>query len=132
VGGGFYDGRRLSLSGSSTWSPSHHLQLSGGYEWNRVRFPAREEGFRSHVARLRSLVMLSTRVSATGFLQYTSAGDLLGWNLRFRYNPREGDDLYLVYDHSLRTARSGLDPLPPRTDARALMLKYSRTFTLGF
>jgi hypothetical protein len=132
VGGGFYDGRRLSLSASPTWSPSSHLQLSGSYEWNRVRFRVREEGLRTHIARLRGLVMVSTRTSAVGFLQYTSASNQLGWNLRFRYNPREGDDLYVVYDHSLRTARSGLDPLPPRTEARAFMVKYSRTFTLGF
>jgi hypothetical protein len=129
--GGHYDGDLVSASVSPAWSPSAHLRLSGAYRWDRLRFSQRDQRFDSHLVRLRALVMLNTRLSAVGFVQYGSAQDLVAWNLRLRYNPREGDDLYVVYDHSFNTARFDRDPVPPRTAGRALLVKYSRTFTLG-
>jgi hypothetical protein len=132
VAGSFYDGRRVSASVAPGWNPSSHLQLSGSYRWDRIRFPARSEGLDSHLVGLRALAMLDTRISATVFVQYGTQEDRLAWNLRLRYNPREGEDLYLVYDHSFNTARTGLEPLPPRTDRQAFVAKYSRTFTIGF
>jgi hypothetical protein len=128
--GGFYDGRRFSVGASPLWNPSPHLQLSGAYQFNRIRFARRDQRFESHITRLRALVMVDTRISATGFVQYSSSDDLVGVNLRLRYNPREGTDLYLVYDHSLNTDRFAYDPAPPRTASRTLLLKFARTFTL--
>ncbi len=132
VAGEFYDGRRVSLALGPTWTPSAHLHLSGAYQWDRLRFDQRDQGLDSHLVRLRALVMFNTRLSTVGFVQYGSSQDLVAWNLRLRYNPREGDDLYLVYDHSLNTDRFERDPVPPRTDGRTFLIKYSRTFTLGF
>jgi hypothetical protein len=128
--GTFYDGRRASLSAAPAWSPSPHLQLSAGYAWNRLRFDARDQTFESHIARFRALVMFNTRVSAIGFVQYSSTDDLVGVNLRLRYNPREGDDLYVVYDHSVATVLDRTHGTPPGATGRTLLLKYSRTFTL--
>lgn len=128
--GQFYDGRRVSLSAGPGWSASRHLQLSSAYIWNLVRFDDRDQRFESHTARLRALVMFNTRLSATGFAQYSSTDDMVGINLRLRYNRREGDDLYLVYDrsHATRSAPPGLAASP--TAGSTLILKYSRTFTV--
>jgi hypothetical protein len=130
--GGFYDGRGVSVSATPGWDASAHFRLSGAWQWNRIGFADREERFESHLLRLRTLVMLDTRISAIAFVQYSTAEDVVGVNLRIRYNPREGDDLYLVYDHSLRMDRRKPDPVPPLTDRRALLLKYSRTFPVVF
>lgn len=56
---------------------------------------------------------------------------MVGVNLRLRYNPRDGDDLYLVYDrsHASRPAAPDLAGWP--TAGSALILKYSRTFTFS-
>ena len=51
----------------------------------------------AHVGRLRVLPMFSTAISASALVQYNSAADRAVANVRFRYNPREGDDLYLVW-----------------------------------
>jgi hypothetical protein len=75
--------------------------------------------------------MFDTRTSASSFVQYSSASNALVANLRLRYNPREGNDLYLVYNHAFHTDRFGHDPVRPLTDHRTLLLKYSHTFTLG-
>ena len=53
-------------------------------------------------------------------------------NFRFRYNPSEGTDLYIVWNESLNSDRYAFDPDKPLSQERTLMLKYARTFTLGF
>ncbi|WP_419948672.1 hypothetical protein [Candidatus Palauibacter sp.] len=53
-------------------------------------------------------------------------------NARFRYHFREGVDLWVVYNEGYYMDRSngGVDPRLPFSSGRALMVKYSHTFTL--
>lgn len=129
--GGFYDGRRLSASVTPTWNTSRHLQLSGTYQLNRLSFDTRQQALTTHLARARAQVMFTSQTVATGFLQYNSALNGVVVNLRFRYNPAEGHDLYLVYNHGLNTDRPDVAPERPLTEHQALLVKYSRTVTLG-
>ncbi|MFH1570367.1 MAG: DUF5916 domain-containing protein, partial [Gemmatimonadota bacterium] len=125
--GQFYDGRRASLTLDSKRSLSRYLELGGAYELDRVRFPERDAGFTAHIGRVRSLVMLSTRFSASAFVQYSTAAHRALANLRLRYTPREGTDLYLVYDEGLNTDRGREDPALPASSGRALLFKASTT-----
>jgi hypothetical protein len=129
--GSFYDGNRESLALTPTWNRSVHLQLSGTWQVNRLRFPERDAALTTHLARVRAQVMVNTRSSMIGFVQYNSATDALIGNFRFRYNPAEGHDLYVVYNHGLHTDRLSVTPERPLTDSQALLVKYSRTVTLG-
>jgi len=129
-GGQFYDGSRVSVSLSPRQSLSSNLEISGSYQINRVDFPDRDQEFISHICRLRFLAMLNVRYSVTTFVQYNSAVDTAILNFRFRYNPREGSDLYFVYDEGYNTDRGGTEPLLPVTSDRTIMLKYSYTFNL--
>ena len=126
--GQFYDGRRASLELVNSRSISRHLELGGDYLMDWVDFPEREAGFTTHIGRLRGLLMVSTRISASAFIQYSSAADLFIANLRLRYNPSEGTDLYLVYDEGLNTDRNRLEPSLPRSSGRALMFKAYTAF----
>jgi hypothetical protein len=130
--GPFYDGMRTSLNVSPTWYPSAHLNLETSYRLDHVDFSERGESFTTHVARLRSQVMVSTTISAVGFVQYTSAQNSVIANLRLRFNPREGNDLYIVWNEVLATDRESFDPVPPLSRERTLLIKYSHTFQLGF
>jgi hypothetical protein len=133
VGGGqFYDGTRVSLTVSPTWSLSRHVALGGAYELNRVRFDDRGQEFTSHIGRLRTDLTFTTRTSAAAFAQYNSAGDVVILNVRFRYNPSEGTDLYIVWNESLNSDRYAVDPTKPLSQERTILVKYARTFTLGF
>ena len=76
--------------------------------------------------------MLSVRTSAVAFVQYNSTQDIVTANVRFRYNPREGNDLYLVWNEGLNTDRRGFTQARPFTDQRTILLKYSHTLQLGF
>jgi hypothetical protein len=127
--GPFYDGWRTSIGFIPRWNILSDLELSGSYQFNRVTFPDRNQRFTSHIARLRALYMLSTKFSATAFIQYNSAIDVVIANIRLRYNPREGIDLYLVYNEGINTNRYRQDPTLPFTSNRTVMLKYTYTFS---
>ena len=130
--GEFYDGRRASANLTTTWNPSMHLALVGTYRIEDVRFDQRDQHFRAHVVRLRTEARLDTRLSTEAFVQYSSAANSVSVNFRVRYNPGEGNDLYLVWNEGLVTDRLSFDPVRPLSDRRSLAVKYSRTFTLGF
>ena len=72
--------------------------------------------------------MVSTYLSLTAFVQFNSAQDIVVSNLRLRYNPQEGNDLYLVYDEGFNTDREREIPALPVTKNRTLLVKYTYTF----
>jgi len=128
--GSFYDGWRASLGLQPGWSVSSELELSGFYQINWIDFPDRNQKFIAHIVRLRALVMLSNKFSAAAFVQYNSAADTVVANIRIRFNPREGNDLYIVYNEGLNTNRYREIPTLPYTSNRAIMLKYTYTFNI--
>lgn len=121
----------MSGSVAPTWSVSRHLELTGTYRLSAIRFPERDQAFTAHVARLRTEIRLNTRVSGAAFLQYNSAAKLVSANVRFRFNPGEGHDLYLVWNSGINSDLDLVAPRLPRVGSRTLLLKYSRTFTCG-
>jgi hypothetical protein len=130
--GSFFDGSRASFGLFPSWRMSRHLELTGGYAFDRVVFPDRDQRLTAHVARARAEVMASARLSAAVFAQYNSAADAVITNVRLRYNPREGQDLYVVYNHGLHTSRHRMEPFLPATDSRTLLVKYSHAVDMGF
>jgi hypothetical protein len=130
-GGGFFDGRQASVSFGPVWDPSAHLNLSADYRLDYVEFPTRDQSFTANIVRLRTQVMLSTKTSATWFVQYSDIDRAIIANVRFRYNPSEGNDLYIVWNEGLVTDRNSFDPVRPFSDERTILLKYSRTFQFG-
>ncbi len=129
--GRFFDGWKTSLTAGPVWGPSAHLNLSANYRLDRVEFPERGEGFTSHLLRFRARVMLSTRSSAIAFVQYSKTDDAVVANLRFRYNPREGTDLYIVWNEGLVTERGYPGPPRPLSEERTILIKYAHTLHLG-
>ena len=129
--GSFYDGRRISMSLEPVANISAHLQLEGMYQINRVSFPDRDQQFTGHIGRLKISAFLNSKLSMVSLAQYNSAVDKIITNIRFRYNPREGHDLYIVYDEGLNTYREREIPELPRFSIRTIMLKYSYTFIIG-
>jgi hypothetical protein len=127
--GTFFDGRRAAASLSSTWLAGRHLQLAGTWQANRLDFPVRDERLTAHIARVRSQVMVSSTLSGVAFAQFNSAADAVVLNARVRWNPREGRDLYLVFNEGMNTDRLDYVPVRPRTDSRTLLVKYSHTIS---
>ncbi|MFQ6675213.1 MAG: DUF5916 domain-containing protein [Fidelibacterota bacterium] len=126
--GTFYDGRRLSVRAVPTWIMSRFLELGGSLEFNRVGFPRRNQRFDSNIVRLRLKATFTNALSVFTFVQYNSATDAVIFNGRFRFNPREGTDLYIVYNEGINTNRYRIDPALPFTESRTVLVKYSTTF----
>jgi hypothetical protein len=129
--GQFYDGRNASLSTGIDWNPSMHLFLGALYRLDAVEFPDRRQSFTAHVGRLRAEVMFTTKTSALGFVQFNSTQNAIIGNFRFHYTPREGNDLYLVWNENLTTNRFSFDPVRPVSNERTIMVKYSHTVPFG-
>lgn len=128
--GTFYDGWSVQLTLEPTWNVARGLELGGTYEMSAIRFPDRSQALDVHVARLRIRAAFNAQASVFAFLQYSSTADLLGVNLRFRYHFREGNDLWIVFNEGLNTARHADQPVRPLSDSRVLLLKYTYTFHL--
>ncbi len=126
--GTFYDGTNIGFEVEPTWNASRFLELGAAYQFNRVRFPERGEGFSVHVGRLRAQLSATTRMSINAFLQYNASTDNFLGNVRFRYNFREGNDLWVVFNEGRNTGRFGVDPALPALDSRTLLIKYTYTF----
>jgi hypothetical protein len=128
--GTYFDGRRTQVILTPTWNASKHLEVGGTYQFTALRFPVRNQQVDIHLAGLRIGTALNVRLSGTSLLQYNSTTERLDLNLRFRYNVREGTDLWFVYNEGVDTAERpdfvGQDV--PRSLSRAFILKYSRTF----
>jgi hypothetical protein len=75
-------------------------------------------------------VMFSTRFSFSSYIQYNSAEKNIISNLRLRYNPSEGNDLYLVINEGRNTILDRELPSLPRIGNRTIILKYTYTFSL--
>lgn len=127
--GSFYGGRRLGLALDPAWNPSRYLELGAGYEVNRLTFPDRGLATTAHLARLKVQIAFDTRMSLSTFGQFSNDADLTSFNIRFRYNFREGTDLWIVYNEGLNTRRDIVDrPRLPLSAGRAIMIKYSHAF----
>jgi hypothetical protein len=126
--GSFYDGYRVSLGYMPQWTIVPDLELSGLLQWNQIWFPGRDRRLLAPVGQLRLLATLSTEFSASALVQVNAADDSVVTNVRLRYNPKEGTDVYLVYNDGLNIDRLGKIPPPPLTAGRALLLKINYTF----
>ena len=126
--GAFYDGWQVNYTFAPTWNVSRNLELGADYQIAWATFPDLDQDFVVHVPRLKVQVALDTKLSASAFIQYNTATDLLTPNVRVRYNFREGNDLWLVYNEGLNTDRNVVVPRLPFTDTRTVLLKYTYTF----
>ncbi len=128
--GQFYDGWRVSFSASPRLNIGSGLNLSLTYRLDYVTFPGRAMAFTNHIAGLRGLLTVSTKTSLSAFVQYNTAIQRFVTNIRFRWNPREGNDFYIVYDEGLNSNLVREIPALPVSAGRTILLKYTYTFRI--
>jgi hypothetical protein len=130
--GQFYDGSRYGFNTEFNINFSSSFILSPGYEFNHLEFPDRETNnmLNIHAINMRAQVMISTKFSANFLVQYVNTEDDFIGNFRLRYNPREGNDFYLVYNDSRCFIDRREIPGHPPYHGKTIMLKYTHTFIL--
>lgn len=129
-GGSFFDGTRLTASIEPTWDPSRVVNLNLFYQVNRINFSGRSQEFTAHIARFRTELTFNTKVTLSSFVQLNSAEDLGIINVRFRYNPKDGNNFYLVINETINADRYRMNPRLPFSDNRVVLLKYDYTFKI--
>ncbi|NQU85604.1 MAG: hypothetical protein HQ541_07575, partial [Mariniphaga sp.] len=129
--GEFYDGNNFTVTAEPKINLSASLQFTGYYNFNHVVFSSRNQEFNAHVGRLKVLYMYNTKFSASTYVQFNSVDKMAVSNFRLRYNPKEGNDFYLVYNEIRPTSgyfSEGVD----KTNFlnRIIQLKYVHAFRL--
>jgi hypothetical protein len=128
--GQFFDGWRFSILLQPTWNISKHFELGGTYGFDHVNFAERNMAMTNHILGVKTLYMLNTKLSVNAFIQYNTAEHSIVSNLRLRYNPKEGNDFYLVFNEGRNTSLTREEPNLPVYSSRAVMVKYTYTFNL--
>ncbi|MCC7418225.1 MAG: carbohydrate binding family 9 domain-containing protein [Acidobacteria bacterium] len=96
--GGFYNGtrRRFAMSFNVRLRPGVIIYTSG--EWNSVDLD--QGSFTTRLYRIVPELQFSPWIAWVNNIQYDTQSRLLGWQSRFRWILRPGNDFYLVYTHN--------------------------------
>jgi hypothetical protein len=125
--GTFYDGWKISFSANPKLSIGAGFDLGLSYYLDYVNLPS-STSFINHIMGIRGLLTMTTKTSISAYIQYNTAVDKVVTNIRFRYNPREGNDFYIVYDEGMNSDLERETPRLPFSSGRTLLLKYTYTF----
>jgi hypothetical protein len=128
--GSFYDGTKFSFYANPGANIGSSLELGLTYNMDYVNFSLRSMHFTNHIIGFKGLLTLTTKISFLTFVQYNTGIDKVVANLRFRYNPREGNDFYIVVDEGVNTHTNREIPTLPLSSGRTILLKYTYTFRL--
>jgi hypothetical protein len=126
--GSFYDGWKLSLNATPKINVGASFSVNLSYNLDYVNFDERSMQFTNHILGLKGEMTLSTKTTLSAFIQYNTSVNKIFSNVRFRFNPKEGNDFWLVYDEGINTNLMAETPKLPFTSSRTILLKYTCTF----
>ena len=104
--GGFFGGHDTAVEVQGEWRSGGRIVVGGLLSRSRVTLP--EGSFTASQLTGRLEYALNTRTSFLGFGQYNTEDQRVDFNLRFRWIPRIGDDVYVVWNSGYTT-----DPTAP-------------------
>ncbi len=121
--GGFFGGDKTSvgyLFGRIGLTPQLYVEPTISLNW--VTLP--EGDFTSELIVTRATYTITPRMFVAALLQFNSATDSLGTNIRLRWEYRPGSELFVVYTDQ----RDTLTPRFPTLQNRAFVVKINRLF----
>lgn len=131
--GGFYGGDRLYIQPDITYWVNKHFNLSLTYEYNHITFEKylddeKNTLYESNLIRLGLVYNFTTKYSLKTYFQFDDLSQQTSTNIRFRYNPKEGTDLFIVINQGINNYRTRLDPKLPYINNQAFTIKFTKTF----
>ena len=121
--GEFFNGDRVEMSAELEWRPNRRLLMGVEYEYNDIQLPSGQ--FVTRLMAINADVAFNVRWSWLNLLQYDNESESVGINSRLRWNPRAGQDLYIVINHGY-SAEGSLSRL--RSEQSQFAVKYTHTF----
>ena len=92
--GAFYSGHQRVFTVNLGLRPQSGVLVNLNNEWNRVELA--EGKFSTSLLRLNANNQFNPWISIVNNLQYDSVSRVLGWQFRFRWIMRPGNDVYFV------------------------------------
>lgn len=121
VAGGFYNGRRLSVSPYVNYYRGETLTAWAGWDHNAIDLGTEDDSFNVNLARAGFSYSFAPKINLRALVQYNDADDVFAANVRFSWLRSANAGLYVVYNEI--DTRTGLGPR-----GRELVLKYSHVF----
>jgi hypothetical protein len=123
--GDFYDGDRTEIIAGFEWRPTSKVNLAISYEYNDIELRAGE--FATRLIGIDANYAFNARWSWVNLIQYDNVSQSAGVNSRLRWNPRSGQDLFIVLNQGFDATGtfSGLE-----SDRSQFSVKYTHTFRL--
>lgn len=121
--GGFFDGTRTEVELSLNVRPRPGVNIGVETEYNGVDLAG--GSFVTRVHRLNARTQVSPWISLANNVQYDSVTRELGWQMRFRWILKPGDDIFFVYTHNWL---DDLDAREYRSLERRAAMKIVRTW----
>ena len=119
----YYGGERVSVQGRVEWRPGSRWYSRVSYQYNEVELAHSQ--FRTRLIQFRSNLALNVKWSWVNLVQYDNLSESVGINSRLRWNPRAGEDLYVVWNHDFDALAAFSDMHSRQSE---FSVKYSRTF----
>ena len=121
--GEFFNGDRMEMSAELEWRPNRRLLMGVEYEYNEIELPGGH--FITRLIAVNADVAFNVRWSWLNLVQYDNESESVGINSRLRWNPRAGQDLFIVVNHGYSSdgAFSRL-----RSEQSQIAVKYTHTF----
>jgi len=96
--GEFYSGDRVQVNLTSNVRPMPGVLFTLAAEWNKVQLA--EGRFYTRLYRALSELQFSPFMAWVNNVQYDTQSAVLGWQSRYRWILRPGNDIYFVYNHN--------------------------------
>lgn len=113
----FVGGERHDIGGGLEWRVSRHILLRGSYDLNEVHLPAGD--FSARLVAASARFTFSPRLSFNTLVQYDNISRDVGVNLRLKWSPRDGQDVFVVLNQGYFLRDNLRDLAPIRTDLAA-------------
>ena len=128
--GAFYQGKRIGVNLSSLLNVTPDLILEAGLDYNLLDMPERSNAVHIRLLRFKASYTFNTSLFFSALAQFNNVTHRVNGNARIRYNPKDGNDFYVVYNTSINQNRTRIIPNLPVSDQGTLLLKYTHTFKL--
>lgn len=105
--GGFYNGKRSTISSGLRYAPFVHAALTLDYEYTDLReLGVNRENLSTHLTSVGARFALNPRLQLSAFYQYNSFDEQGRWNIRASWEYQPLSFIYLVFNN---TQINGLD-----------------------
>jgi hypothetical protein len=109
TGGNYYSGTRREFGPGLAIRPRNGLVIDVNGQWNRVELS--EGNFSTALFRTNISSQFSPWISVASNVQYDTVSRVLGWQARFRWILRPGNDIFFVYTHNWRNDPLGMSTI---------------------